>query len=114
MNEITLLIENWNTTGTNSKHDPEWKSFYSKFRNRFKKELQKIGVTNIEINQGHYFVYGFFTTQNNNIYYFSVGDVRWSDGKLLYRTAKSYKDYTGGGNCFVEIGDNMINNMVLN
>lgn len=93
---------------------PEFLNFVKVFKREFTKELQSIGATNIKFSVGHFYISGFFTTNEGNIYYFSVPDVRDYSYcaatnpnscmcKLLYRTAKDYKDYTGGMNQYVSI-----------
>ena len=38
-----------------------------------------------------------FATKDGQLYYFSLEDLRWSP-RVMYRTAESTKDYTGGYN----------------
>jgi len=78
---------------------PQWNSFYRKAVNFFRKSLKDV-ATNIEMSKGHFYFSGFFTAKaTGQIFYFSISDVRFFPGKdLLIRTAKSYKDYTGGSN----------------
>jgi hypothetical protein len=93
---------------------PEFKKFYSVFKSEFSKELKKVGATNIVFNRGHFYVSGFCTI-NSQPWYFSLSDVRGMNhvlnqscmGKLLYRTAKDYKDYTGGQNRYARIETGM-------
>ena len=73
-------------------------NFVTSLKNQFK----KFGAKNFEVSLGYYYLSGFFTV-NEQYYYFSIPDVRWSDNKLLVRTAKHNKDYTGGANNFFEI-----------
>ncbi len=97
---------------------PEFKHFTKVFKKEFSRELQSIGATDIVFSVGHFYISGFFTV-NAQPYYFSVPvlpikfKVRGmnhlkthpdsSTCKLLYRTAKDYKDYTGGVNRYVRI-----------
>lgn len=97
---------------------PEFKAFYQTFKREFTKELMSIGATNVQMNRGHFYVSGFFTSATGQIYYFSLPDVRGMNlmmddhwGKLLYRTAESYKDFTGGMNQYVRIEEGMALNM---
>jgi len=101
----------------------EFKQFYSTFRSEFKKELKTIGATDIVFSRGHFYVSGFFTV-NNQAMYFSLSDVRsfiYSKvqdpyscmHKLLYRTAQNYKDYSGGANQYVSIESGMCSKMNL-
>jgi hypothetical protein len=112
MNEVRQLMINWYTSGTNSKHDPTFVSFSRKFRNGLIAELSPLGATNFDFNYGHYYISGFFTMPSGQIYYFSISDVRhFRESRLLYRTAKHYKDWTGGQNQYVEVENGMAKNM---
>ena len=74
---------------------------YSKEKSIVRKALKQADFNDIKFSNGHYYFSG-FATKNNKIIYFSIPDVRYgwsSDGlNLLIRTAKDYKDYTGGSN----------------
>ena len=95
---------------SSSRLTPEFSEFFKTFKREFTKELQTparpaIGATNIVFNRGHFYVSGFFTV-DGQAYYFSLPDVRGSEYRmpqLMYRTAKDYKDYTGGQNRWVDI-----------
>ena len=102
---------------------PEFAQFFRTFKSEFTKELQSIGANNIVFSRGHFYLSGFFTVNNQN-YYFSLSDVRGMDyglrnnpdscmSQLLYRTAQHYKDYTGGVNQYVRIGQGMAQEMRL-
>ena len=92
---------------------PEFKKFATIFKREFKKELTKVGVTDINFSVGHFYISGFFTSANGQIYYFSLSDVRGRVEKLMYRTAKDYKDYTGGANQWVKLMPDMAYKMNL-
>jgi hypothetical protein len=88
---------------------PEFNEFYKTFKREFTKELKSQGATDIKFSRGHFFISGFCTI-DGQIYYFSLPDVRSSNfriPKLLYRTAESYKDFTGGMNRYAEIKTGM-------
>jgi len=100
---------------------PEFAQFFRTFKSEFTKELRTIGATQIVFNRGHFYVSGFFTV-DNQAWYFSLSDVRGMDyglknhpescmNKLLYRTAKHYKDYTGGHNRYAIIETDMAQEM---
>ena len=95
---------------------PEFSSFSRKFKNAMKKELATIGAELTAYSVGHFYVSGFFRI-GEKCYYFSLSDVRGgefvSEHKMLYRTAKDEKDYTGGGNCYVTIEEGMAQKMRL-
>ena len=81
----------------------EFKSFYKKEINKIKKILIEKGCTNIETSCQFNYFFGFFTSKSGQIYYFSCSDVRHFGYKqILYRTATSYKDFTGGTNEYVK------------
>lgn len=89
----------------------QWNRFYSTFKSEFRKELKKIGAQEIVFSKGHFYLSGFFT-RNRQIWYFSISDVRdgiykYGSWNLLYRTAKSYKDYSGGQNNYINICEDM-------
>jgi hypothetical protein len=91
---------------------PEFARFFRTFKSEFTKELQTIGATNIEFSRGHFYVSGFFRTPDGQTWYFSISDVRFfPDRRLLYRTAKDYKDYTGGRNRYRDIKPGMAKEM---
>lgn len=92
---------------------PEFKLFFSTFKKEFTKELEFISATDIQFSRGHFYVSGFFTV-GEQAFYFSLPDVRGNSPigfKLLYRTAKNYKDYQGGMNCYAIIQEGMGANM---
>lgn len=85
----------------------QFADFYRLFKREFTKALNKhIDIKEIRISRGHFYISGFFQLADGRIWYFSLGDVRWGSfrNKLLIRTAKSFEDYTGGANNFVDIG----------
>jgi len=77
----------------------DFKDFFRKEKSRLTKILKEKGCTNIDMSYGFYYFSGFFTSPSGQVYYFSCSDVRhFGYEKLLIRTAKDYKDYTGGSN----------------
>jgi hypothetical protein len=92
----------------------EFIGFCRTFKSEFTKELLSISATNIEFNYGHFYISGFFTI-GTQAWYFSLSDVRGMEynlnrdcmGKLLYRTAKDYRDFTGGQNRYAKIEPGM-------
>lgn len=85
-------------------------------RRELKKMAANMGAELI-FNPG-YFYYSAFFKKDDKCVYINVGDVRydsnWYD-KVLFRTAKNEKDYTGGANRFCSY-DNLENevNSLLN
>lgn len=87
---------------------PQFAHFYAAFTNELKKFLKDKGCTDIDFSRGHFYIYGFFTTADNKIYYINFGDVRWPMGskfRMMYGLAEDYADYSGHGgpNQYVEI-----------
>ena len=77
---------------------------YSKEKSIVRRALKEADFTDIKFSNGHYYFSG-FATKNNKVIYFSISDVRHfpptgGGADLLIRTAKDYKDYTGGSNNF--------------
>ena len=81
---------------------------YSKQKSTVKKALKNAGFENIKISNGHYYFSG-FATKNEKVIYFSISDVRhFPEDKVLIRTAKDYKDFTGGGNNYTQLENDSI------
>lgn len=112
---IELIMKGFYSSSNTTK---EFMNFVRTFRSEFTKELKSIGATDIQIGKGHFYVSGFFTV-DGQAWYFSLSDVRGIQyclnqscmGKLLYRTAKNYKDFTGGQNRYAKIETGMAQNM---
>ena len=111
---LKKLQEGFQSSSTKTE---EFKAFCRTFKSEFSKELQAIGATKVEFHNGHFYISGFFTI-GTQAWYFSLSDVRGFEyglklnpdschNKLLYRTAKDYKDYTGGQNRFAKIEPGM-------
>ncbi len=94
---------------SSSQTTPEFLTFFRTFKKELTKILTERGCTKIEIGKGHFYVSGFFTAPSGQVYYISLSDVRsfsetgWNNDSLMYRTAKHYKDYTGGHNQWVPL-----------
>ncbi|MDP2907075.1 MAG: hypothetical protein Q8O03_03985 [Nanoarchaeota archaeon] len=89
---------------------------YLEFHRVFKKEfttLLKPHAQEIQFSKpNHFDVTGFFKTNKELIYYFSIGDLRWSKESMLIRTAKDFKDYTGGSNGSIRLDGNFTDNLL--
>ena len=87
----------------------EFKSFCRMFKFEFKKVLDELGCTDLECSYGHFIISGFFNSADGRLWYFSLNDVRdmkyERELRLLVRTAKHHKDYTGGMNRFALLDD---------
>lgn len=104
---------------SSSQLTPEFAAFFRTFKSEFSKELKSVEATNIVFSRGHFYLSGFFT-KDNKVFYFSISDVRgicpipFVEGfAMLYRTAKDYKDYTGGSNQWITIEKGMADKMRL-
>ena len=81
----------------------DFKEFFRREKRRITANLKQIGCTNVQMDYGFYYFMGFFTSESGQLYYFSCSDVRhFGYTRLLYRTAKHNKDYTGGMNQYVD------------
>jgi hypothetical protein len=89
----------------------QFKMFFNQFRTDFKK-LLKPYIKDMVISKGYFYVSGFFELIDGRIYYFSISDVRWSKDSMLIRTAKSFVDYTGGCNGYVNMNDKFEQNLL--
>jgi hypothetical protein len=87
---------------TGSDLGQDFKSFFTKEKNRITKILKELGCTEIEMSRQFYYFFGFFTAPNGQIYYFNCDDIRhFGYNEILYRTAKDYKDFSGGSNQYI-------------
>lgn len=88
----------------------QFMDFVKTFKAEFKKEMASVGATEIEFHVGHFDISGFFNV-GSKLFYFSLGDVRGMNYKnsveIMYCTAQHRKDWTGGINQWVTIGENM-------
>lgn len=84
---------------------PEYLAWHRLFKREFTKFLESRGMTGIEFSKpNHFDMSGFFKDgAKDQIWYFSVGDLRGFKDAMLIRTAKHYKDYTGGMNQYVSL-----------
>ena len=94
-------IEDWG--GVISK---DFKSFARKWRNFLTRICDEHDWELVNFNTGHYYCSWFFKNGHKFIYC-SFSDVRhfsksWFES-ILYRTAKHFKDYTGGTNCYTSL-----------
>lgn len=78
-------------------------NFFKKYflpivRKELKAMAKRIGAT-LTFNGGHFYWSAFFSKNGKHVYA-SAQDFRWDDwyNQMLYRTAESTKDYTGGTN----------------
>ena len=87
------------------------------FRRLFQADMRKIlkgKITRIELNRNHFEMYGFFETTTGKIFYINTGDLRWSAKQMgmLIRTAKDFRDFTGGSNMTVMYDENFADSLL--
>ena len=99
---------------TGSDLGQDFKDFFKREKRRLTTILKEKGCTNIKFDYGFYYFSGFFTSATGQVYYLSCSDVRhFGYNQLLIRTAKDYKDYTGGSNQYVNVDKASIINFRL-
>ena len=83
---------------------------YSMFKKGFKLCLtcldncnDNINISQIKFSLGHFFISGFIK-MNDKFIYFSIEDLR-GGSTFLIRSAKSFNDYTGGQNNYLDLTD---------
>jgi hypothetical protein len=83
---------------------------YSMFKRGFKGYLQNyFKLIQFKPNLGHFYISGFFELENKEngkrqTFYFSIEDLRGGQ-TFMIRTAKDFKDYTGGNNYYLSLDD---------
>lgn len=96
------------TFESSSSRTQQYLNFHRTFKREFT-QLMKPICSEIDIHKpNHFDVSGFFKTNSGKTYYISLGDLRWDKHSLLYRTAKDFKDYSGGINEYISM-DNIEN-----
>ncbi len=99
----------------------DFKAFCRKLKSALNKEAKEKGCDYVTLHPNHYDMSGFFKKGEKYVYW-SYSVVRGDqptyldkdglDG-VLYRTAKSEKDYTGGHNNFCKLGDLIENALTM-
>ncbi len=101
---ISQLKRDFISSGEKTK---EFKSFCRTFKSEFQKVLDELGCIDLECSYGHFIISGFFNSADGRLWYFSLNDVRdmkyERELRLLVRTAKHHKDYTGGMNLYARL-----------
>ncbi len=101
---LELTQQEFESSSTRTKQYLKW---HTTFKRQFTAFLQSLGCVGIEISKpNHFDMSGFFMAPNGKegqLWYFSIGDLRWDKGKMLIRTAKHYQDYTGGCNLYADL-----------
>ena len=87
------------------------------FRRLFKADMRRIlkgKITRLELNKNHFEMYGFFETFQGKTFYINTGDLRWfaKQSGMLIRTARDFRDFTGGSNITVMYDENFADNLL--
>lgn len=94
-----LILETQKNFESSCSKTPEYLAWHRLFKREFSKFLKERGATEIQIGKpNHFDASGFFRTQSGQAWYFRIEDLRWSKNSMLIRTARDFKDYTGGAN----------------
>ena len=86
----------------------EFASFARKCKNALKKECATHGIELKKFNKGHFECSAFLQASSGKMCYLHIGDMR--DGvrafeRVLYRTARDDRDFTGGMNHFASLAN---------
>ena len=85
----------------------DYKQFQNKYINYLRALCRQNGWELVNVGRNHYEFSAFFKNSENRYIYFSISDVRfWQNewyNRILYRTAKHEKDYTGGHNYYTNL-----------
>ena len=106
--EMEKVVKKWNNYSfiSSSEETKEFRSFRNAFKRAFVKDCEKEKIDLLTFAKGHFDFFGFIKNPDTGNYaYFSLLDVRCTHnvlGKILYRTAKTEKDYTGGINQYTD------------
>lgn len=113
MKETVRLLQQDFESGT--RETEQFKHFALTFRRELVKTLKdNFGIKEFTFSRGHFYCSGFFKTEDDKVYYFSQSDVRhFPKADLLIRTAKDFKDYTGGCNNYLPFSEDMFVNYKL-
>ena len=98
---IGLIKEHFESS---SNRTPQYLTAHRTFKREFTKLLKELEVLELDISKpNHFDMSGFFRTKANKVFWFRIEDLRWSKDNMLIRTAKDFKDYTGGTNQFIDL-----------
>lgn len=98
-------IENWGVTTSD-----EYRKFQDDYKNTLKDICKGIGFELKDFNKNHYNFSAVVQNKKNKLnYYISISDVRWWKNewadKILFRTMKDEKDWTGGSNHYCKLSE---------
>ena len=88
-------------------------AFWNAFRSDMKRIL-KGKIKRLKLEKNHFEMFGFFEANTGVIWYISTGDLRWAAKKygMLIRTAKDFKDFTGGPNYTIMFDEHFEENLL--
>lgn len=90
---------------------PQFKRYARKKAKLMDESFRALGGEVTDFNIGFYYWSGFGLV-NGQYYYFSVSDCRsFSPDKLLIRTARDNKDYTGGTNHYLDLQKSLVSQL---
>jgi len=91
---------------SSSSRTPEYLAFHRLFKREFTALLKSFSATEVTISKpNHFDVSGFFRDKTGQAWYFRLGDLRGFKDSLLIRTAKDFRDFTGGANQYLNLKD---------
>ena len=105
--------------GSGTRNTPDFVIFMRTVHGDFEKMKNAGIITDYKVKTGHFYFYVFITAndENKSVYYLSSPDTRgiFDGGKymMLIRRAKDYKDYTGGSNNYIALGDTFLDELIL-
>lgn len=95
-------IENWGAVISD-----DFKNFARLYQSMLKRMCKRNNWQLVNFNRGHYYCSWFIKNEQGQHIYMSFSDVRYFShdwwNSILYRTAKSDSDYTGGCNCYTDL-----------
>ena len=104
LSELKKYLDYEFSTGVYTGDD--YKTFQNKYINYLRSICKENGWQLINIGRNHYCFSAFITDNKNHYIYLSIVDVRFNRywyNRVLIRTAKSEKDYTGGSNNYYSL-----------
>ena len=96
---------------SSSTRTDQYLEFHRVFKREFTKMLKPYTKEVLVQKPNHFDISGFFKLNNEDIYYFSISDLRWSKDNMLIRTATDFKDYTGGVNQYITLNEYFAENL---
>ncbi len=85
----------------------DYKTFQTKYINYLKSLCKENGLIFVSALRNHYCFSAFIKNRENKFIYLSISDVRFFQNewfnRVLIRTAKNEKDYTGGSNQYYSL-----------